>query len=150
MKGHSTAARAFNIADVEQEIEDAMRNGPHPARQPTALARYEPPLPMPSYLEHREGADEIGKLSAEAVGKSYEAAAREIEAMGAELKERLDKLEATKVDVVAAMGEIKETAASFREAGKLIFLQIEDCALMTAEVRGTCTSLKAKIAGPSS
>lgn len=148
MKGHSTAARVFNIAEVQDEIEQAMHREPLLVRP----ANYAPTrtLPMPDYATHRDGVNEVGALSAEAVVREYEAAAREIEAMGSELKERLDRLEATKTDVVAAMGEIKETAASFREAGKLIFLQIEDCALMTAEVRGTCTSLKAKIAGSSS
>jgi hypothetical protein len=40
---------------------------------------------MPHYVEHREGATEIGKLSAEAIVGEYETAAKEIEGMVAQL-----------------------------------------------------------------
>jgi hypothetical protein len=42
--------------------------------------------------------------------------------------------------------EIKERAASYREEGKRYFLQIEECSLMTSEVRAVCEELKNKIA----
>ena len=103
---------------------------------------------MPDYVEHREGATEIGKLSAEAVVREYEAAAKDIEAMGAELIERVKQCEAMTRDALAVTEEMKETAARYREEAKRIFLQIENCTLMTAEVRKTCTELKEKIAGP--
>ena len=48
---------------------------------------------MPEYVEHNEAATEIGKLYAEAVVREYEAAAKEIEAMGAELIERVKQCE---------------------------------------------------------
>ena len=40
---------------------------------------------MPDYVEHRNGVNEVGKLSAEAVVREYEAAVKEIEALGTEL-----------------------------------------------------------------
>jgi hypothetical protein len=43
---------------------------------------------------------------------------------------------------------MKETATRYRAEAKRIFLQIEDCSLMTAEVRKTCNELKEKIAAP--
>jgi hypothetical protein len=43
---------------------------------------------------------------------------------------------------------MKETAARYREEAKRIFLQIENCTLMTSEVRKTCTELKERIAAP--
>jgi hypothetical protein len=43
---------------------------------------------------------------------------------------------------------MKETAARYRAEAKRIFLQIEDCSLITAEVRKTCTELKERIAVP--
>lgn len=143
MRTGSTAARVFNITEVEADIEAALALAP-------AVRRLPPPVPgpMPEYAVHREGVNEVGKLSAEAVVREYESAAKEVEAMGEELKTRLDKLEASKVEAVAALEEIKETAARYRDEGKRIFLQIEDCALMTAEVRSTCDALKTKIAGP--
>ena len=138
------------LTDMEREIEAEVRNrpplqDPHPVAPPGAGA---PDLAMPDYVEHREGATEIGKLSAEAVVREYEAAAKDIEAMGAELLERVKQCDAMTRDALAVTEELKETAERYREEAKRIFVQIENCSLMTAEVRKTCTELKEKIAVP--
>jgi hypothetical protein len=101
---------------------------------------------MPQYVEHRDGATEIGKLSAEAVVAEYEAAAKEIEAMGVELIERVKQCEAMTRDALAVTGELNETARRYREEAKRVFVEIENCSRVTAEVRQTCTDLKEKIA----
>ena len=101
---------------------------------------------MPDYVEHRDGATEIGKLSAEAVVREYKSAAKEIEAMGMELIERVRQCEAMVRDALAVTEEMKETAARYRVEAKRIFLEIEDCSLVTAEVRKTCNALIEKIA----
>jgi predicted nucleic acid-binding Zn-ribbon protein len=101
---------------------------------------------MPDYVEHREGVNQVGKLSAEAVVREYDAAVKEIEALGAELTEAAKKCEAMVAGVHATVSEIKELAANYREEGKRYFLQIEDCSLMTSEVRSVCETLKKKIA----
>jgi len=147
----STAGRVLNVVDLEREIEAEVRNRtsmrePRPNLAPARTRT--PALAMPEYVEHREGASEIGRLSAEAVVREYEAAAKEIEAMGAELIERVKQCEAMTRDALAATKEMKETAKQYREEAKRIFLQIEDCSLMTAEVRKTCTALKERIAAP--
>jgi hypothetical protein len=147
----STAGRVFNVVDLEREIEAEVRNrvSVREVRPNLAPARTRTPtLSMPEYVEHRDGASEIGRLSAEAVVREYEAAAKEIEAMGAELIERVKQCEAMTRDALAATSDMKETAKRYREEAKRIFLQIEDCSLMTAEVRKTCTALKARIAAP--
>jgi chromatin segregation and condensation protein Rec8/ScpA/Scc1 (kleisin family) len=147
-----TLERVVGVTDLEQEIEAEFRNRP-PVREQRPV-NFAPPrvraaaLSMPDYVEHREGATEIGKLSAEAVVREYEAAAKDIEAMGAELIERVKQCEAMTRDALAVTEEMKETAARYREEAKRIFLQIENCTLMTAEVRKTCTELKEKIAAP--
>jgi hypothetical protein len=153
----STASRVFSLVDMEADIaEEATRRLPHPALRETRgnylkePSDYAPRPALPGYVEHREGLDDIGKLSAEAVIHQYENAAKEIETMGAELTARLKKLDATKAEAMLTLDEIRETAARYREEGKRVFLQIEDCALMTAEVRSTCGTLRGKIAGPSS
>ena len=144
----STAGQVFNVLDLEREIEAEVRNRVS-VREPRLPARARTPvLSMPEYVVHREGASEIGRLSAEAVVREYEAAAKEIEAMGAELIERVKQCEAMTRDALAATSDMKETAKRYREEAKRIFLQIEDCSLMTAEVRKTCTALKARIAAP--
>ncbi len=146
------AGQVFNVVDMEREIEEQVRNSP-PIRDQRPV-NFAPPrvrgpaLSIPDYVEHREGATEIGKLSAEAVVREYEAAAKDIEAMGAELIERVNQCEAMTRDALAVTEEMKETAARYREEAKRIFLQIENCTLITAEVRKTCIELKEKIAAP--
>src|SRR5258707_2852001 len=140
------------LTDMEREIAAELRNSP-PVHEPGPV-NFAPPrvgapsLSMPDYVEHRDGATEIGKLSAEAVVREYEAAAKDIEAMGAELIERVKQCEAMTRDALAVTEEMKDTAARYREEAKRIFLQIENVTLMTAEVRKTCTELKEKIAAP--
>jgi hypothetical protein len=148
----STVGPVFSLIDLEREIEAEVRNMP-PIREP-GPDNFEPPklrapaLSMPDYVEHREGTTEIGKLTAEAVVREYESAAQDIEAMGAELIERVKQCEAMTRDALAVIEEMKETAARYREEAKRIFVQIEDCSLMMAEVRKTCSELKEKIAAP--
>ena len=138
------------LTDMEREIEAEFRSRP-PVHEPRP-ADFVPPkvgapaLAMPEYVEHRDGATEIGKLSAEAVVREYESAAKEIEAMGAELIERVRQCEAMVRDALAVTEEMKETAARYRVEAKRIFLEIEDCSLVTAEVRKTCNELIEKIA----
>jgi hypothetical protein len=49
-------------------------------------------------------------------------------------------------DALAVTGELKEIAERYREEAKRVFVEIESCSLVTAEVRKTCTELKEKIA----
>src|SRR6266478_9094487 len=126
------------VTDLEQEIEAEFRRPPVREQRPVNFAPPRvraPAMSMPDYVEHREGATEIGKLSAEAVVREYEAAAKDIEGMGAELIDLVKQCEAMTRDAVAVTEEMKETAARYREEAKRIFLQIENCTLMTAEVR---------------
>ena len=147
-----TAGRVFNVMDLEREIEAEVRNSAsrreRRANEVLPPAVRTPILAMPEYVEHHDGATEIGKLSAEAVVREYEAAAKDIEAMGAELIERVKQCEAMTREALAAHQEMKETAARYRQEAKRIFVEIENCSLMTAEVRKTCTQLKDRIAAP--
>jgi len=148
----STAAHLANGIDLEGEIKAEFvkaasvrelrlaNSAPITVRVPRGA--------MPEYVQHREGATEVGKLSAEAIVGEYEAAAKEIEGMGAELIERVRQCETMVQDALAVTKEMKDTAARYREHAKRVFLQIEECSLMTAEVRKTCTELKEKIAAP--
>jgi hypothetical protein len=135
--------------DLERDIQAEIRSRPlvHEARAtqfetPTIGA---PALGMPDYVEHREGATEIGKLSAEAVVREYEETAKEIESMGVELVERVKQCEAMTRDALSVTTELKEIAARYREEAKRTFDHIEACSLMVAEVRKTCAELRDKI-----
>ena len=91
---------------------------------------------------------EIGKLSAEAVLREYEATAKEIESIATELLERVKQCEAMTRNAIAVTDELKGVAAHYREEAKRVFEQIETCSLVVAEARKTCTDLKDKIAAP--
>jgi hypothetical protein len=148
-----TAVKAFDINKVEHNFADQLEkdianltprhSAQHPDDDPRA---YAPPVtrivPLPEYVSHRDGVTEIGKLSAEAVVREYEAAAREIEAMGQETARRC---EAITESVATMLEDVKATAARFRQEAQRIFNAIESCSVITEEVRTTCDALKNKI-----
>jgi hypothetical protein len=149
----STAIKAFDRNEVKLNIADQLERDiatltpRHPPALPGDEPRlYAPPansaVPLPDYVAHRDGVSEIGKLSAEAVIREYEAAAKEIEAMGQETARRCEAITAS---VVSMLEDVKTTAAHFRQEAKRIFNDIESCSIITEEVRTTCDALKKKI-----
>ena len=98
--------------------------------------------PMPDYVEHQNGVPRVGALSAEAVVRDYESAAKEIEAMGAELISAAKKCDAMTAEVHSAISYMRDTAAAYREEAKKTFKRIEDWALLTEDVRKTCENVK--------
>ena len=146
----STKPPIFDVIDIEREIEEEFRK--QPSGRESAAADFAPPavsapeLSMPDYVEHRAGATEIGKLSAEAVVRDYEAAAKDIEELGVELVGHVKQCEAMSREALNVIEELKETAARYREEAKRGFLHIENCSLVTAQVRRTCAEMREKIA----
>jgi hypothetical protein len=137
--------------DLEREIRSEVRNRQalHDPRASLASPAIDAPdLAMPDYVAHRDGATEIGKLSAEAVLREYEATAKEIESMGIELVERVKQCETMTRDALGVTSELKDIAARYREEARRAFEHIETCSLMVAEARKTCTELKDKLAVP--
>jgi DNA repair ATPase RecN len=112
-------------------------------RRPVAAPAATPPLP--DYVQHREDINRVGKLTAEAVVREYEAAVKEVEALGTELQDAAKRCEAMVAGVHAMVAEIKEIASRYRDEAKHYFVQIEACSVMTTEVRETCEALKKKI-----
>jgi hypothetical protein len=137
-------------SDIERELQEELRSK-QPLHEPRISnpPRVRSPATMPEYVEHRDGATEIGKLSAEAVVREYEAAAKEIEAMGADLLDRVKQCETMTAEALAVTEELKEVATRYRAEAKRVFDHIENCSSVVADVRKTCTELRDKIAGPS-
>jgi hypothetical protein len=102
---------------------------------------------MPDYVEHREGVSWVGLLSSEAVVREYEAAAKEMEAMGADLISAAQRCEAMTAEVHKTIALMQETATAYREDAKKMFTRIEECALLSEHVRKTCEEMRQKIAG---
>jgi hypothetical protein len=140
--------KAFDINDVEHNIADQLEKDiasltPSSGDRPSSYAPLaKRPVALPEYVTHLDGVTEIGKLSAEAVIREYEAAAKEIEAMGQETARRCEAITAS---VVGMLEDVKATAAHFRKEAKRIFNDIESCSIITEEVRMTCDALKKKI-----
>jgi hypothetical protein len=144
-----TRSPLLDADDIEGEIGNIIHSTRRGSVIRTVTNGGDRPLPtgpMPDYVEHKAGVNQVGKLSAEAVIREYDAAVKEIEALGAELADAAKKCEAMVAGVHAMVNEIKELAANYREEGKRYFLQIEDCSLMTSEVRTVCETLKKRIA----
>src|ERR1700739_1409697 len=102
-------------------------------------------IALPEYVEHQQGVSRAGALSAEAVVRDYETAAREIESLGAELIDAAKKCEAMTTEGEDANAVRRDTAAAYREEAKKIFKRIEDCALFTQDVRKTCEGVKRRV-----
>jgi len=132
-------APVFDVDALEQEVGDVVAHLPRRATQ-TIIE------PMPDYVTHREGITRVGALSAEAVARDYETAAKAIEAMGRELLDMAAKAEAQAAEVNNTITFLNETAALYRDQAKRTFDSIEQCAMMTEAVRKTCTELREKIA----
>src|SRR6266568_7668318 len=137
----STKPPIFDAVDLEREIEEEFRKLPQDREaQPSDFAPPSvraPEIAMPDYVEHRDGATEIGRLSAEAVVREYEAAAKDIEALGVELVENVKQCEAMSREALVVIEELKETAERYRQEARRVFLQIENYSLVMAEVRKT-------------
>jgi hypothetical protein len=130
---HLRKSTHVNLAQLETDIAE-VRSGASSAS-----------VTLPDYVEHQEGVSRVGALSAEAVVRDYEAAAREIEAMGAELIDAAKKCEAMTSEVHNAIAYMRDTAAAYRDEAKKIFKRIEDCALFTQDVRKTCEDVKRRM-----
>ena len=122
-----------NLAQLEADIAKACSG--------SSLAS----IALPDYVEYQPGVSRAGALSAEAVVRDYETAAREIESMGAELIDAAKKCEAMTTEVHDAIAFMRDTAAAYREEAKKVFKRIEDGALFTQDVRKTCEEVKRRM-----
>src|SRR5215475_2514704 len=71
--------------------------------------------PMLDYVEHQDG---VPRVAALAMVRDHESAAKEIEAMGAELISAAKKCDAMTAEVHSAISYMRDTAAAYREEAK--------------------------------
>jgi len=124
------------------------------------LDQYRPkptPLPMPDYVEPREGVPPVGALSAEAIVKDFEATAKGIDAMATELMEATNRCAEELVlltNKYKELGEqinqvvqhVKDTAATYRDEAKTVFVRIEDTTMRMKEVRELSDTMRQRLA----
>lgn len=115
--------------DLDSEIHDALREIKRPVILPA------PPMQ----------AEDVGRLSAQAVMAQYEYAAKCVEELGAEVKDRVQKLEAQLKEADIDLKLIGDAATKIREKGKLIHTQIEEASQLSQDIRETCAEFVRKV-----
>jgi len=145
MRVQNAAVKPFDVTRLEDEVRDVVQQRQPPVQAVDYTPRTTAP-PVPEYVSHREDVTEIGKLSAEAIVKEYEATAKEIEAMGQTMNEMVQRCEQLTASASSMLKDIKATAMRYRKEGKRMFDEIEQCSKATDEVRSLCESFRDKIA----
>jgi phage host-nuclease inhibitor protein Gam len=143
MRGQNAAAKPFNVSQIEGEVHEAVLHRPPHIQAVEPMPRAPS---VPDYVNHREDATEIGKLSAEAIVREYEVTAKEIEAVGEFVKEMAQRCEQLTTSTSAMLKDIRTTAARYRKEGKRIFNEIESCSSATEEVRQLCETFRDRVA----
>ena len=133
--------KPFDVSRLEDDVQEAVQQ-----RHSHIQAVDYVPRPVPEYVIHRDDVSEIGKLSAEAIVKEYEATAKEIEAMGQTVNEMVQRCEQLTASATAMLKDIKNTAQRYRKEGKRMFDEIEQCSNATDEVRKLCENFRDKLA----
>ena len=130
MRAQNVNLKPFDVNRLEAEVQEAVQQ-----RQSYVQPVDQAPHSVPDYVKHRENATEIGKLSAEAIVKEYEATAKEIETMGQTVTEMVQRCDQLTASATAMLKDIKNTASRYRKEGKRMFDEIEQCSTATEEVR---------------
>src|SRR5579863_1438041 len=146
MRTQSAVVKPFDASKLEDEVRNSIhQNRPHvQANDHVPRAVLAPPVP--EYVAHREDASEIGKPSAEAIVKEYEETAKEIEAMGAVVREMVKRCDPLSASASSMLRDINSTAARYRKEGKRMFTEIELCSSAADEVRKLCEDFRDKLA----
>jgi hypothetical protein len=102
--------------------------------------------PLPSYVEHRDDIDMIGKAASQAIVQQYDGAMKALEAMGKELIDCVRQSQEMTERALAAVKFVAETCDAYREESKAMFARIQHASALTAEVRKVCEDMRSKIA----
>jgi len=92
-----------------------------------------------------DDAQELRKLTADAVMAQYEAAAKAVETMGEEVKQRINRLQAALEECHDDMKLVAESAAAIREKGKHAQVVIDEMSSLSGDIRRAVTELMKKV-----
>ena len=130
----------MDLDEVERERQLGMKPMPDP------VEHFAPPLALPEYVKHNGDAPRSGMLSAAAIVQEFEATAKEIEKLGAELKAAQERAAHGQEVYAKALTDLTNTAAAFREEAKRVFQQVEDVTAKASEASVLAQELRNKIA----
>lgn len=131
--------KPFNVNQLEEDIRNTM-----PPVRP-ALVDFSPPPRREMLEQPMVTAEDLGRITAEAIATAHETAALSLAELGKELAERVTAINQLKLDAEAALKDCLDVAEQYRAAGKLAAEQVERTAALTAEVRETCDAMKKKL-----
>ena len=132
--------KPVDLDDAERERQLGMKPMPDPVEP------FAPPLALPDYVTHNGDAPRSGMLSAAAIVQEFEATAKEIEKLGAELKAAQERAAKGQEVYAKALTDLTNTAAAFREEAKRVFQQVEDVTAKASEASVLAQELRNKIA----
>ena len=90
--------------------------------------------------------DSLGRMSAEAVTKQYESAAKAVESLRDDVRARIAMLQGAFDDCARDMKLITEAANAIREKGKQARDTVEKSSALSRQVRDACADLKKRVA----
>jgi hypothetical protein len=93
----------------------------------------------------KTAAEDIGRITADAIAASHEAAAVALAELGKELAAHIAQIDTLKLAADEALKDCLDVAQSYREAGIKSSAKIERTSQLVAEVRDLCKTLKTKI-----
>ena len=129
-----------------EEVEHLMRTVVHETVVPNRLP------PLPEYVKHADGIDDVGRLTSEALTMSYESSAKRLEDMGASLLDEMKQCQQTALRMVKecenimketedAVEQCKAAAQVYREQAKSVFEQIQQRSMIADKTRKTCSTM---------
>jgi hypothetical protein len=131
---------------VATDLDDAARER-ELGMAPAPAVTYEPiaEIPLPEYVTHSDDTTLTGRMCGEAIVKEYEAAAKEIEQLGVELKAAQLRAAERSAVLEKAFAELTTLAATYRSEAKRVFDEIEACAAKAESVIEMCDAMRNKI-----
>lgn len=133
---------ANDLGSLETEISEMVRAYPATReRGPQEFA----PVQLPNYVEHAEGIDAVGKITAEAVVTQYEELAKTIEQMRDPLRRWIDEYDKAITELKAEIASLDDKAKTIREQAAGAFERLQKSSLAIAEVRKVCGDITRKI-----
>ena len=89
----------------------------------------------PDFVVPRGDVPRVGVLSSTALAKEYAKSADDIVELGKELERTVARCEEMASNARNVVEHLNKTAEFYRAEGKAVFKQIEDCAILTEDIR---------------
>lgn len=138
--------RPFDVTQLEKEVEQAVMDTPEfLPRRPPEQPRQRDTRPPVLLEQPMVSAEDLGRITGEAIKAAHEAAATALDTLGKEIAERIARIEQLKAQSLQQIKDCQELAAQHRDAGKLMSVQVESAAADMAEARDMIEAMRKKV-----